>query len=49
MDDAINFAKAQKKGKEIIASMKELTYKKFEKLFDEEDPAWFSSGRTGLD
>ncbi len=48
MDEVLNFARRQKKDKSVIASMKELTYKEFEKLFDEDDAVWFSSGRTGL-
>ncbi len=48
MDEVMSFARTHKKDTTVIASMKELTYKKFEKIFTEDDPVWFSSGRTGL-
>ena len=48
MTDVLKFAGSHKKDRGVIASMKELSYKSFEKLFTEEDPVWFSSGRTGI-
>jgi len=48
MDEALDFAKKHKKDRGVITSMKELSYRHFEKLFAEDDPAWFASGRTGI-
>ncbi len=48
MDEVMEFAKAHKKDRTVIAAMKELTYKDMEKAFNEEDAAWFASGRTGI-
>jgi enoyl-CoA hydratase/carnithine racemase len=48
MDEVISFAKPYNKSRKMIGVMKELTHQHMVKVFEEDDPAWFNSGRTGL-
>lgn len=48
MGEVMAFAKMHKKDRNMIKVMKELTYKEEIRIFDEDDPAWFTSGKTGL-
>jgi len=48
MDEVIKFATPHNKDRKMIGVMKELTYQHMVKAFEEDDPAWFNSGRAGL-
>ena len=48
MGEVMAFAKQHRKERNMIQTMKEITNKEILRIFDEDDPAFFKSGKTGL-
>ncbi len=48
MDGVLNFARPHNKDREMVGTMKKLTYQYFNDMFDVYDPVWVNSGKTGL-